>query len=407
MIIVHLTLVLKSVWPVSASDFRPDELNALLSLQNRQEATQQLAEESQTTNAAPPAKVSFCPHFCGLASAQNGRGCCVTTDGGMKFWASVKTNRVRCEESPNTSVWCTGGQHPWPGTKGNTLMKIAGWDCKYDEGWHLGGATGVVCDLPTLTAVEHGVTAMTVDDVSTFTDPPFVPTPAPTSAPTSIPTFSILPTPIPTSISPTPIPTSISPTPAPTSSPTSSPTFSPTPAPTFSPTPAPTSAPTYPPAEWDLVWEGSKCTGQKKDQTIEVSQYHCEQLAIQGQHAFYQYHARKGLCVTLETCFNKHLPIVAQGWSVYRENDLWPLKETAQSCSSKRKDNRDASSQMECQQAAEDRVNPNTNLPDPASFYTWNSFAKKCSVSKKCKNKPEKANFATYEMMIAGIDSVE
>jgi len=342
MLIVHLSFALTSLWLVSASDFRPGELNALLSIQNR--ATQQLTEESETTKVAPPEKVSFCPHFCGSASAQNGPGCCVETDGGMKSWASSNTNRDQCEKSPHPSVWCTGGQNPWPGTKGNTLMKIAGWDCKNQEGWHLGGATGVVCDLPTLVAV--GV------DASRFTDPPLVPTPAPTPAPT------------------------------------------------------------LPPAAWDLVFDGYKCTGQvfgtsaskelqgkprPSEQTTEASQYSCEQLAIQRQHAFYQYHAGKGLCVTEESCFNRD-PIVAPGWAVYRDDNLWPLKERSQSCSNKRKNIRDVSSQMECQQAALDRVKPNTNEADPATYYTWSAFAQKCRVSKKCKNKPERASFATYEI---------
>jgi len=328
MVIVHLTLALSSVVLLPASDFTLHELNPLLSMQNRQGATQQLTEESQTIKVTLPEKVSFCPHFCGSPSAQHGRGCCVEKDGGMKFWASTKTNRDKCETSPNPSVWCTAGQNPWPGTNGNMLMKIAGWDCETQEGWHLGGATDVVCDLPTLTAVAI--------DVSPFTDLPFPPTPAPTSAPTP------------------------------------------------------------PAAEWDLILEGFKCTGQIFGTYAQCSQFDCEQLAIQRQHPFYQYQARKGICVTEESCFTGSR-IEALGWAIYRDDNLWPLKAQSQSCSSKRKDIRIAASQMACQQAALDRVKPGTNVADPATYYTWNAYSKKCRVSKKCNNKTEKDNFATYQ----------
>jgi len=332
---VHSTLVLTSVWPVSGSDFRPDELNALLSLQNRQGATQQLVEHSQPV--APPEKVSFCSLFCGLASTQHGRGCCVKTDGGMEFLASSKKNRDMCEKSPNTSVWCTGGQSPWPGTKGSTLMQIAGWDCNTDEGWHLGGATGVVCDLPTLTAV-------TVD-VSPFTDPPLAPTPA-------------------------------------------------------APTPAPA-------AIWGLALDGYKCSGQvfgndgTSEQTTEASQYDCEQLAIQRQHPFYQYHAGKGLCVSDSSCLNpvEATALTGLAWAVYSDIELWPLKQMSESCTNKARDIRIAASQRECQQAALDRLNKQ-NQPDPAHFYTWHAAKQICRISKRCKNNPASPRHGTYSNQI-------
>jgi len=164
-----------------------------------------------------------------------------------------------------------------------------------------------------------------------------------------------------------------------------------------------TDPPLVPTPEWDLILDGYKCTGQafgtstQSMQTTEASQYDCEQLSIQRQHAFYQFrrYPTHGDCVTAETCFD---PIVARPWAVYRNDVLWPLKERSQSCSNKAKDIRIASSQMECQRAAMDRVNPNTNAADPATYYTWNAVAKKCQVSKKCKSKPHTANFATFQM---------
>jgi len=160
------------------------------------------------------------------------------------------------------------------------------------------------------------------------------------------------------------------------------------------------------------VFDGQKCSGQtfaegsskhhhtpahrQSAQTTEASQYDCEQLAFTRQHAFYQYHAGKGLCATEDGCFSRS-PIEALGWAVYRNDKMWPLKASSQSCSNKKKDIRIAASQMACQQAALDRVKPGTNVADPATYYTWNAYSKKCRVSKKCNNKTEKDNFATYQ----------
>jgi len=345
MVIVHMTLVLASVWLVSASDFGLDEINALVSLQNRHGSTQQLAEESQTTRAllsvrkvavpSTPEEVEFCPHFCGSAKKQKGRGCCVKTSGESKLVVSSAPARIQCETK---NVWCTAGQNPWPGTKGKTLKETKGWDCNNAKGWDLGGATDVVCDLPTSTAAPTAATptpAPTAVVVSQqFTEPPLAPTPAPTSAPTS--------------------------------------------------------APTPPPAEWASrgpnSWE-KKCIGQVFTQSIVAYQYDCEQLAIQRDHPYYQYHAGKGLCVTVVACPPGER-IDAEGYAIYRDPLLWPLKKMSQSCTGKTKSIRIAKTQMECQQEA---------ALQNWKFYTWNAYLKKCRVSKKCLNKPAADNFGTYK----------
>jgi len=145
-------------------------------------------------------------------------------------------------------------------------------------------------------------------------------------------------------------------------------------------------APTPPLTEWDLVIDGHKCTEQVFRKSY-IGVYDCEQLAIQRNHSFYQYHAGKGKCVTEKACLN---PIEAVGWAVYRDNELWPLKETSQSCTGKAKNKKKAATQMECQQAALDRP------VSPATFYTWNAEKKQCRVSTGCTNKPAGENFATY-----------
>merc|ERR1712194_1484 len=97
------------------------------------------------------------------------------------------------------------------------------------------------------------------------------------------------------------------------------------------------------------IREDIKCTGQgfgasmskhHKSRSVQrtgASRYDCEQLAIGKDHPFYQYHAGKGLCVTVAACYDRQ-PIAAPGWAIYRDDDLWPVKATFESCSDKKRD---------------------------------------------------------------------